>query len=242
MGMMEDLHGPEYDLYQTFCSPKHVGFAASSRSRTYVIGVHNGRTTILKDPSELQEELNELLSARCATKTRDYLMATSSEVRLEAQDVCRRRNILYQDTSDLRYVLNERERSALHEYESRYFQKFGRTADSDPDLFVFLGDNPSYSCRWSAGGGPLPTFRMNLGFYWSPKHKRWLTAKERLISMGWPVIPEIASVMECPQVPALDIKRAGDLAGNAMHFVNCGVQQLIGLTCFGPECPGPVAL
>ena len=236
MDMMADLHGPQYDLFQTFCEPADVGFGASARKRTYVIGVHKERCSILKDPLELQETLRMSFSLVPPTQPRDYLVATEVEVRLEAQDLCRRRGLYYQDTRDLRYLLTERERDALSDYEMEYFRKYGRLARTDANLLVYLGDNPAYSLTWSANGR-VPTFRRNPGLLWSPKYCRWLTARERLVSMGWPVHSTISESMGVRSIPATDIKRASDLAGNAMHFLNAGVQQLVALSCFGPDCP-----
>ena len=61
-----------------------------------------------------------------------------------------------------------------------------------------------------------------------------MTGKERLLSLGWPVIPEVAEVMQCPPIPAIDVKRAGDIAGNSMHVFNTGAMQMIALSAFGP--------
>ena len=234
--MMDDLHGPDFELYQTFCEPGDVGFGASSRKRTYVVGVHTSKTTVLKDPCELQEMLSGQLRGRVSTKPRDYLVASASEVCLQCQDMCRKRGLHYQNGMDLRYVLTQRERIALNQYEEAFYTRTGQSARSQDDLFVYLGDNPSWSLTWSFHG-QLPTFRLTPGLMWHTKHCRWLTAKERLVSLGWPVVPTIASAMNVPLVPATDIKRASDLAGNSMHFLNCGVQQLVALACFGPECP-----
>ena len=138
-------------------------------------------------------------------------MASATQVQLEAQELALRRRIPYlAGETNMRYLLNIRERQALSDYNKAYFHKYGMDPCEQEGLFYFLGDNPSYSLTWSAAGR-LPTFRMNRGLLWSAKFNRWLTSKERLVSMGWPVTPEMALAMAVPQVPALDIKRASDI-------------------------------
>ena len=232
---MEDLHSPDFEFFQTFCEPADVGFAGSSRARTYVIGVHTEKSMILKDPLELHETVRQVLRHHAATMPQDYLVATATEVQLEAEGVARRRGITYQPNSlDMRYLLTQREAAALQQYEDEFYARYGQRASSVDSLFVFLGDNPSYSLTWSVNGR-LPTFRTNQGFLWSVKHRRWLTAKERLVSLGWPVTGTVATAMAVPLIPATDVKRASDLAGNSMHFLNAGAQQLLALSCFGPD-------
>ena len=239
MGMMEDCHSPDYEFFQLFCDPKDVGHTACARRRTYVLGQHTDRASMLHDPWELQDEMrDEVMNVLGAhTYPADYLVASKTEVELEAIEKARVRRVTYRPgESDLRYLLTSRERVALDEYILKYFERTGRAAESDEDLFVFLGDNPSYSLTWSLNG-KLPTYRMNSrsGLLWNCKHKRWLTGKERLCSLGWPVLPNMSERMECPQVGSLDVKRATDLAGNSMHMFNCGVVQAIALAAFGPS-------
>ena len=236
MGMMADAHGPDFEFFQTYCSPADVGHAACARHRTYVVGMHTERSRNLHDVWDLQDAISETARLHVATKPSDYLISTTAEVLLEAQEVARRRSVPFQEgLQSLNYLLTSRERRALSEYEAAYLRRCGKPAQEDANLLVFLGDDPSYSLSWSLNG-TIPTFRMNsrTGFYWSPRYRRWLTARERLACLGWPVTPEVASTMTVPQVPAMDIKRAGDLAGNSMHFTQTGVQQLIALACFGP--------
>eukprot|EP00438_Fugacium_kawagutii_P023382 Skav217039 [mRNA] locus=scaffold3292:28403:29146:+ [translate_table: standard] len=234
---MADCHGPDYEFFQLFCEPSDVGHAACARHRTYVIGAHQELTQVLHDPWELQEVIKRQVAKHAFTHPSDYLIATTTEVQLEAEEKARARGVLFQPgQTDLSYILNEREQNALTDYETAYFQRFGFTAANDEDLFVFLGDDPAYSLTWSIYGR-LPTYRMNSrhSILWSCKHKRWVTGKERLASLGWPVHPNLASAMECPQTPALDVKRSADLAGNSMHLLNCGVVQAIALSAFGPS-------
>ena len=235
MGMMEACHGPDYDLHQLFCDPCDVGHAACARRRTYVIGSHVERTSMLHDPWEIQEAMKRYITNKFVTHPSDYLISSKTEVELEAQEKARVRNIPYQPgQSDLTYLLTEREKVALADYQLKFWSRVGHMPDED--LFVFLGDDPSYSLTWSFHG-KLPTYRMNSrsALLWNCKYKRWLTGKERLCSLGWPVLQSIAGKMGCPVIPSLDVKRAADLAGNSMHLLNTGVMQTIALSAFGPS-------
>ena len=78
---------------------------------------------------------------------------------------------------------------------------------------------------------------MNQGLYWIPSLDRWMTCKERLASMGWPVTSECAQSMGTPMIGAVDPQQAASLCGNAMHFQTAGIMQLIALGCFGPTDP-----
>ena len=158
---------------------------------------------------------------------------------MEAETVARKRRVPFQvDKMDLRYLLTEREDETRARLDEKYLTKYGSLASNDQNLVYFLGDSAEY-CSWSAASLKIPTYRMNskTGKYWMPAHHRWLTAKERLCSMGFPCTPEIARSMDVPMLGAKDAKRAADLCGNAMHFTSCGIMQLIALACFGPCDP-----
>ncbi|CAE7663119.1 unnamed protein product [Symbiodinium necroappetens] len=233
MGMMEEVH-PDYDLIQTFCDPGDTGHEACSRSRTYVIGAHKNKTEELEEPCKLQDKIQRHIRKRVQTVPSDYMIATGTEISLEAQQMARKRGIQWRpEQTDLGYLLNPREKSVVQEYEKIYRQRTGSSMVANEDMVCFLGDNPRYTLSWSLHGR-LPTYRRNNGLLWIPSRQRKMTGKERLVSLGWPVTAEIASAMQVPMVPALDVQRAADLAGNSMHFLNTGVQQLIALACFGP--------
>ena len=233
MDMMEELH-PQYELVRTLCEPADVGHFGCSRQRTYVIGAHEDLTTPLEDPLRLHDKICRHIRKRVQTTPADYFLASDTEILLEAQEKARTRKVAWKSgETDLRYLLNAREQKALAQYESEYRRRTGKSMEQSPSMVCFLGDNPSWSLTWSFHG-QLPTYRKNSGLYWIPALRRWLTAKERLLSLGWPVVPQVASAMCSPLVPALDVKRASDLAGNSMHFLNTGMQQLVALASYSP--------
>ena len=237
MEMMYDLHGDEYVWHQCFTEPRDVGHAGLARRRTYCIGAHVERTTCLHDPTEVLEAVSRRMHATVQTRISDYLCASDYEVLLEAQQVAIRRNIPFRPrTLDLTYLLTQRELEASRSYAQLYFRRFGVRAADVQDLCFFLGDSPPGRVTWSAVSEAIPTYRVNArtALYWLPARKRFLTAKEKLLTMGWPCHEVVAESMMVNQVPALDVHRAATLSGNGMQFLNVGVMQLVSLASFGP--------
>ncbi|CAE7355942.1 unnamed protein product, partial [Symbiodinium necroappetens] len=237
MGMVEDTH-PDFDWYQLFMTPGDTGHRGMARDRTYVVGCHNQRTTCKHDMEQLLQAFSKRMSRKVQTVPSDYFFADQVEVSLEARTLAERRGIEFRPgVFDLTYLLSEAERRRLNRYVSDFQQKFGRDACQDRDLVVFLGDDPDKGWRtWSATSAAIPTFRRNVrtGLMWSPYWRRWLTPREKLAAMGWPVLPDMAAAMQCSVVPARDVFRAAALAGNAMHFNCVAWAQLLALACTAP--------
>ena len=166
----------------------------------------------------------------------DFLVASRAEILQEALEVSQKRNTCYfPEDLDLHYLLNQREVATKRELDAAYLERFHEFPSENPDLVYFLGDSAKY-CSWSAVSGKIPTYRLNsaTGKFWLPAWNRWLTAKERLVSMSFPVTLEMAEAMRTPVLGACDCKRAADMCGNSMHFVTAAAMQLIALCCFGP--------
>ena len=235
MGMVEETH-PDYDFYQLFSEPEHLGFGGLARYRTWVIGAHQERTACLHDPFELQEVLTQNFCSQPQAKVSDFLVASRAEILQEAFDMSQKRSLYYfPEDLDLNYFLNKREVSTKKSLDEAYLARFQQLPSQNKDLVYFLGDSAGY-CSWSAVSGKIPTYRLNSasGTFWLPAWNRWLTSKERLVSMSFPVTNEMSEAMDTPLLGASDVKRASDLCGNSMHFTSAAAMQLIALTCFGP--------
>ena len=239
MEMIEQLYGPAYNWYQLYAEPEDVGHGGVNRKRTYCIGAHVDRTECLVDPYQLWEAVSADLRSMVRTLPRDYFLATKQEVMVEAARLAARRGKTFRATTcDLTYLLTEREALTAKALAQAYKERSrGRCAKDDCDLVAFLGDSATYSKTWSAASCKIPTFRTNVrsGLMWSFRHKRFLTNKEKLLCMGWPVVSAVSDSMQVPAIPALDIDRASALVGNGMHFGVVGVIQLIALCAFGPR-------
>ena len=130
------------------------------------------------------------------------------------------------------HLLNDRELRSLEVLKTIYKSKTGRRMDRDANIFVFLGDSAENRKTWSFHSGKLPTYRRNSGLMWSPWANRWLTGREKLCSLGFPVTASASKSMFVPILPVRDTKRASLLAGNAMCFSTVGTVQLVALSCF----------
>ena len=136
------------------------------------------------------------------------------------------------------FLLNDRERDCVEYAAERYQQRFGTRARDDPDLFLYLGDNARNRLTWSGVSGKVPTFRTNGGRMYSLHREAWLTPKDRLAVLGFPVTPESAGAMGVPILPVADNLRAASVAGNSFHFMTAAIVQLVALCSFklvGPE-------
>ena len=242
MGMVQDCH-EGYTFYQMYSEPEDVGFGGIARRRTWVAGSHDERTVCRHDLYDLQEILTNTFRDQIQTTVSDYLVANKNEVTLEAQHVARVRSLNpfippeNEDHFSLLRLLTQRELQTKNGLDDLYMARFHSDPSSNANLTYFLGDSLSYSATWSALSGKIPTYRLNSssGKYWLPSRRRWLTAKERLCSMGYPVTKEMSLAMNVPQLFAGDVGRASDMAGNAMHFQTSGILQLLVLSCFGPS-------
>ena len=235
MEMVEQCH-PSYDFYQLFFANGDTGHAGSARDRTYVIGSHTEKSSCYFDPLDCKQLITRYICKKVQTVPSDYFIAQQHEVQLEAEQLARRRKIRFKPKAlDLSYLLTKEELKRLRAYE----RIFGQDPRLDPNLVVFLSDNPDSGWKtWSASSGRIPTFRRNVktGLLWSPCYSRFMVAKEKLAATGWPVTSNMAAAMGCDPIPAADVMRAADLAGNAMHFTTVAAAQLVALCCFRPVC------
>ena len=226
---------PDYELYQIFTEPGELGFAGTSRARTYIIAAHKTKCVCLHDPFELHDAIKNRMAEYASTTIADYLVATEQDILLEAQETGRVRQIQHRpEVQDYSYYLTARELESRNTLDCKYREQFKREPETDGNLVYHLGDNALWTTSWSAVSGALPTFRLGSGSskYWLPRYRRWLTSREKLVAMGFPVTAETAEAMGTPTVFATDVKRAADI--NCMHFTTAGIMQLIALSCFGP--------
>ena len=128
-----------------------------------------------------------------------------------------------------RYLLTPSELNHLQQYEANWLSRTGVCAHHDMDAFFNLQDNPEKFVSWSING-KLPAFRRSQGKVWHACSKRWLTGKEKLASLGFPVFRSMAEAAGCPLF-AVDVDNdAGAMAGNAWHLHNAGLVLLAALS------------
>lgn len=231
-----------YKIFDFEVTPEMVGFGLVERKRRYLMGVDTQRLQIVAHPGlVLDHVLQRLRQVR--TRPEHALLASLSEVLREAALECSRRGMALPHhiascndlkNLDLTELLTEREHMSLHQFLAAYMNKYGHTPDRDPSAFFFLGDNASARCTWSCGSGKLPTLRCTAGKYWSAMAKRWLTPRELLATMGFPVYEPLAASMGVPEMTFESSAAARHFLGNAMHASVAGVVVTTGLCCVRP--------
>ncbi|OLP75886.1 hypothetical protein AK812_SmicGene44254 [Symbiodinium microadriaticum] len=214
MQMVQQTH-PDYEWYQIFTEPGELGFTATSRARTYIIGAHKFKTVCLHDPFELHDAIKKRMKEYAQTTVSDYLVATEAEVVMEAQDTGRVRNVVHRPRErDFSYYLTPREAQSKAVLDNKYRQRFHADPETDGNLVYNLGDNADWNTSWSACSGAVPTFRLgsSTAKFWLPKYRRWLTCREKLVAMGFPVTAECAEALGTPAVFVSDV-RSSQLCG-----------------------------
>lgn len=129
-------------------------------------------------------------------------------------------------------LLNNREAKGVKFVIQKYKQLMGGSPTTDDDLFVFLGDTPSKRLRWSAKSRRLPTFRRNGGKMFHIKSQSWMTSRDKLASLGYPVSESVARAMGVPVIPVRDRIRAASVAGNSFHFATASCVQIVAMCCY----------
>ena len=204
MDILEKHMGHSYHIYPlNNVTPLDAGFGLTARLRIYVVCVHIARATLTHDLYQVYDMVaDEVLRNAGGARPRDCMLAPRAEVAAEAQRIGsargRESGPSPRQRDDYTWILTERERLALIEYGHAYWDRFRELPHASPDLVVFLGDNPWSRLTWSATSGMLPTFRMNNGLMWIPSLRRFLTAREKLAAMGFPVFEEHAAQMSAP--------------------------------------------
>ena len=130
------------------------------------------------------------------------------------------------------YLLNKREQQGIKLVKMIHLKRFGQRAEHNENLFVFLGDNVKTRLTWSGVSNKIPTYRTNSGKFYHLSSNTWLTSREKLASLGFPVTPNTAISMGVPIMPVTDTRRAATIAGNSFHFGTAAVIQLLALSCF----------
>ena len=237
MGLMKDCH-PDHEWYQLFCDPGVAGFNATARRRTWCIGAHRDLNCCLRDPFILLEEIDQRISNLVQLRVEEYLVASAEEIWTEGAVLAAKRGVTSFSKTNCQFtqILTTRELNTVKALDEKYRQKYGMDPESDRSLTYFLGDGPAFCC-WSGNSGQIPTYRRNArsGLFWLPAHSRWLTNKEKLLSMGFPVRPEQRQALKCESLGTRDYERASDMIGNCFHFQVSGIMQLVALSCFGPR-------
>ncbi|CAE6969119.1 unnamed protein product, partial [Symbiodinium sp. CCMP2456] len=235
--MLQLLYGYHYYLHIFKVSCDDVGHRGAARNRLYVFLQHKERVRMAYDIVAAYRAVAKTIRKAVQTKPHDYVFSPSYEIRREGDDLAwkrLRRGLTDHEfeSMDFRRLLTKREKTAVQSLCATYRRLFKKQAESDHDLIANLRDNPHNRLVWSATSGRIPTLRMSGGLLWHFATRRWLTARERLATLGFPVEPGTAATMGVPELPVTCTQRAAAVAGNCMNFSMVAVLQLVGLCCF----------
>ena len=127
-------------------------------------------------------------------------------------------------------LLSPSEKKHLKLYEQKWFAKYKVRASDSPNCVFLLSDNPQKRCTWTRCGGKLPCFKKSGGKLWIPNKGRWMTAHEKLCSLGYPVNEMMAKAAGC-QLLEVESPHLHAMAGNAWHICNAGMVMVAALAC-----------
>ena len=218
--LLLELLNDLYDIIVLRAAPSHAGFAFIRRPRYYFVLTLRGVATA----GNLQELYDEVSSQFTydISEWPSWVWRASQNELLEEENRARqsaRLEPLATPSSDWSYLLSDKQRGVLKQAETSWANKYSRAAHEDPMCVLDISQS---SARLHLGRGVLPTLRTHSERIWSSARKRWLTVKERLACMGYPVYEDLAAAA---RVPLDTISPTGPRfsPGNAMHVANLGI-------------------
>ncbi|CAL1137753.1 unnamed protein product [Cladocopium goreaui] len=110
----------------------------------------------------------------------DYSVAPAIEIQNEALHMATVREKTL--TADYRSLLTSREQKCLNDAKAEYERLYKAPPEKDRDLVLYLGDNFGNRKTWR-----IPTFRTGGGLFWWFAQQRWMSHREKLASLGFPV-------------------------------------------------------
>ena len=222
---------PNYYCYKIELDCADVGFPFISRARQFLLCVRKTRGFLQHDVYHILECVKEKLQ-NPSLGIQHCLVASEAEIFQEEQLACKARSITLREHAgqrDLSYCLSPSELAHMRDYDQMWQDRDGTLPHTIPWLAYNLADNPRKRLCWSASGR-LPTFRRNSLRIWVPAKRRWLTERERLMSMGFCTYENLAEASGA-EVVRPESREARHMLGNAMHLPSVSVALAISLAC-----------
>ena len=211
-------------------SPDDAGFRLLARTRLYIILVNTECCEVTDCMLTLYRTLAAHSRVGDWTEPRHAFQASAAEVATEIEALWRIRGFgkLYDTVS----MLHQRELAALQWMDQLHLFKFGVPAAwSQHEVVSFLGSNPWKRLQWSGDSQRIPCYTMNNGLMWGFRANRWLTALERMATMGFPVYGPMAVAMHSTILHVPEPASTGAAIGNGMHVANLWMIMLVALSC-----------
>ena len=86
------------------------------------------------------------------------------------------------------------------QFDAAFLAREGSHPSHHSALCYNLSDDPKNRLCWSAASDKIPTYRKGKAYMWFPAAGRWMTRKEAMATMGWPVYGPIAELYGCDVV------------------------------------------
>jgi hypothetical protein len=214
------LHAVGY-LYFIFefpeTNPGDAGYHLLKRRRKYVSLVHRTKVRVRRDMVAVYGLVRVHTSQPTACLPQHALVADDAELQADLLRVAALRGLPLTVGLAPQHLLNARETASEAHYQQLYFERFGRFPNTDLTYIAHLGENSWSRCTWSVSSRQIPTFRTNGGFYWHSATSSWLTHRERLAIMGFPMYEPLAAAMHTRRIE-LDTTQMASAVGNCMHL------------------------
>ena len=227
MWILLSLFGDDWQLLQLPMDPEMVGFSLSQRPRICVVLLLRECVYLHYDVYGLYAEVINVLSL-VRSHVEECLCAAQPEVSRESWEIMQVRNHtrLGAPVRCMKDLLTQRELDVVEAYEMQ--------PRSEQEAVVHVGDN---TCRqsWSGQSMRIPTYRHSGGYQWLLHRMRFMTIREQLTSMGWPVynrFARAAGVATEDLLSDIPLQAYRELLGNSIHVANMGVVVLIVLLCW----------
>ena len=214
------LLGEWYDIIVLRVDPADAGFAFIRRPRYYFVLTLRGAVAA----GNLQEMYDHVCSKLHydVSEWPSWVWRASENELLDEENRARNHaklEPLDSPSSDWSYILSDKQRGGLEAAEAAWAQKYSIAARDDPACVLDVSQSAS---RINLHRGELPTLRTASERIWSPMRKRWLTFKERLACMGYPVYEDLALAARVP-LDTISPTAPRFCPGNAMHVANLGI-------------------
>ncbi len=155
------------------------------------------------------------------------ILSSEDEIREEALEVCRMRGIVPRADRGHEYLLTPSQYTRLQTFLGMVVKA---ESPMTPNIIFNLADNPEWTLGWTLDHLSIPPYRRNSSGFWVAAYSRYMTTRERLASLGWPVYPSLAAAGRQPFVE-FDWQLARDALGNGICLPNVGVALLCALSC-----------
>lgn len=201
-------------------APSIAGVDAYGRNRQVDIFLHK---TLIKEHGDIVgtiEMLRKELRRECVVGPVPVAFDTDPEKLRSAiiKHHCRDAVDLDSSRNDANYwlALSKVEHRRMEKYRHLWEQKHGTDSTKDRWAIFVTTQEPDERPTMSNDDGVLPRFTTCNIRYWIDSLQRWVTGREKLNAMGFPILPNTAAAAGVPQISDNVIEQAHTRVGDSM--------------------------